>query len=81
VADAVGWIPVLEVAIGEFLSFLKTDGALLQLAASAAEGLAEVIGAEIGNLMPLATAFERGQYLGRATGYVITTVLLEVFAF
>jgi hypothetical protein len=81
VAEALRWIPVLEIAIGEFCKWLKTDGALMEIARMAGDGLAEVIGEEIGKLIPLATPFDRGLYLGQVTGYVITTVLLELFAF
>lgn len=81
VAEAIRWIPVLEVAIKEFLEWLKTNDALLEVASVLGEGIAEFIGKEIGTLMKMSTSFEQGQFLGRTTGYVITTVLLEVLAF
>lgn len=81
IADAIRWIPVLEVAVREFLNWLKTHDALLELSSELGEGIAELIGKEIGVLLAMNTPFEQGEQIGRATGYVVTTVLLEILAF
>jgi hypothetical protein len=81
VAEAIRWIPVLELAMREFLDWLRTNEALLELSSDLGEGIAELIGKEIGVLLAMNTPFEQGEHIGRATGYVATTVLLEILAF
>jgi hypothetical protein len=78
VAEAIRWIPVFEIAVREFLQWLKTHDALLELASIVGEGLAEFIGKEIGALLALPTPFEQGEHIGNEVGYVVATVLINV---